>query len=72
MSYCYFYFSELVEFFQHCRCESGNLLNKVRNWFIVKVQEVSCSTGVALANKLLIQLIVDSDEKEDNTANIIL
>lgn len=46
-------------------------IDKVRNWFILKVQEVPYSTGVALANKLLILLIVDSDEKEDNTANII-
>lgn len=30
-----------------------------------------CDAGVAIANVLLIQLIVDSDEKEDSMTNII-
>lgn len=38
---------------------------------ILKVQAVFCCTGYVSANKLLMLLIVDSDEKEDNTAIII-
>lgn len=38
---------------------------------MLKVYEVCCSTDGVLADQLLMQLIGDSDEKEENKASII-
>lgn len=42
------------------------------NNLILKVKEVSCDTGVVQVNTLLMLLIVDTDEKEDYAANVIV